>query len=242
VTTRHRLHVIHVPGVDPIRDAAVATLQQEADVCLHPDTERRGVMWNWVTAMDCIAGRVARPSLDADWADWHFVVQDDMRPYPRWEQELSRATKYSPALVLGLCWIGERWSEGVAANRPYMTGKYILRGGAIAYHRSVFPALSHFARGISTLTTFKHDDVAASLWCQRVAGFDPALTSRCLFESLMTRSLVSHGRYPTGVHSIENTPGPDWATMPRSIEVNIDRYRSDTNVVLAEMKKKGWRP
>lgn len=233
------LHVIHVPGVDPVRDQAVRVLAEETEVCVHADRSQRGVMWNWVTAMECIERRVGHPSAE----DWHYVVQDDMRPYLGWESHLEQATRHSPRAVLGLCWIGERWAEGVHANRPYMTGKYVLRGGAIAYHRSVFPPLAHFARGISTLTDFKHDDVAASLWCQRVAGFDPALTSRTIFESLLTRSLVGHGRYATGCYSIENTPHqPDWATRPAALEVNIDRYRSDVNAVLSLMKKKGWRP
>jgi hypothetical protein len=207
-----RLHVMHVPSVDPERTRCVDYLAEQTDVCVHPDPQRKGAMWNWATAMECIA-------LEAQASDWHFVVQDDMRPYRGWMQHLERACTNSPAPMLGLCWIGDRWGDGARKGYPYMTGPNLIRGGAVAYHRACFPDLARFARAVSEHTTYPHDDMAACVWAQEVRGFEPALVSHTLFESLPTRSLVGHARQPTGTFTIEDPAPIDWARAPRSTRV-----------------------
>lgn len=225
-----KLHVVWVPGADPIRDGIVADLAAATDVCLHEDPNRNGVMWNWASAVNCAAQ-------DRAGSDWHFIVQDDQVPYRGWMQHLERACRNSPRPLLGLCWIGKSWDRGVRTGRPYMVGPNVLRGGSIAYHSSVLADdLPRFASEAAE-TTYKHDDMALCSWAQEWKGWNPALVSRTIFDSVKVKSLLGHSRYDTGVHSIESDAGPEWSVRPAFVEENQARHRDDKGWLLAEM---GW--
>ena len=212
----------------------VAALADETEVCLHLDPDRNGVMWNWNQAVQCVNSDVA-----AGTDDWHFIVQDDMIPYTGWQDHLRRATLYSPARMLGLVWVGVSWNHGGAMRVPYMTGPYALRGGAIAYHRSLFPDFARFAE-YACQTDYPNDDIAAAIYLQAVRGEEPALTSHTLFDSPRVKSMLRHATYDTGEHTLETMGTLPWSVKPRSIRVNNGARKADVRQLLGQMKKLGW--
>jgi hypothetical protein len=222
-----KLHIIWVPGVDPARDAMVADMAQITDVCLHSDTDRQGVMWNWAQAVTCAASMRHE-------SDWHFLVQDDQVPLRGWMQQLERAVTHSPTPLLGLQWIDKRVEKAAAAGVPYLKGKYVIRGGAVAYHHSLLTELAIFARQAAK-TTYKHDDMAVCQWAVEWKGFLPSLVTHSIFASPKVKSLLGHAPYVTGDYTIESNPDVDWAAKP-SFRLLNDK-REDAGWLLNEM---GW--
>jgi hypothetical protein len=218
-----RLHVLHVPGADPQRDLAVRRLAGEAELCVHPDPERHGVVWNWATALTCAA---------TDRGAWSYVVQDDVVPLRNWEYHAAMATRWSPSPMLALAWIGKRFDIGVQRRVAYVKGPYVLCGPAVAYHHSILEELAVYADAVAR-TDYPHDDMAACFWANQVGGFFPAVTSRTLFATLPVRSLVGHSRYTTGDYTIVNTPDLSWNTNPRFVMLN--EHRDDS-----PLKAMGW--
>jgi hypothetical protein len=197
-----RVHVMTVPGADPMRDALVRQLGQEhgVEACIHPDNGRRGPVWTWAQALRC--------ATHDEW-EWSVVVQDDMRGYPGWQEQLALACIHSPSPILGLNWIGAYARKARDRGAAYLTGPYVLRGGAVAYRHDVVPALADFAAAAAR-TTYRHDDVAASVFAKDVLGTYEAVTGSNLFEAMRVRSsLVGHAQYPSGEYTIN-----DWEHVP----------------------------
>lgn len=220
------LHVLHVPGADPTRDAAVLELQAEAQVCLHQDPDRRGVMWNFSTAMDCCLKNLDDP--------WQAVVQDDQFALPGWEEHLELACANSPRPVLGFSWIGTQRRVGVESGRPFIVGKYLLQGCAIAFHRTCFPSLSEFTEQ-ALAVGYNHDDMVVNTWANYRRQIYPAITSRCIFANITTKSLLGHHTYEAGIYDITNSDGPDWTARPRNALLSIHANKSEEIKLLRMM-------
>ena len=203
-----RLHVLHVPGADPERDLIVAAQQGQADVCLHTDPSRRGVMPTWLDALEC-AGQA-----DTGYS-WSVIVQDDALPLRGWAQHLERACLASPHPVLGLTHFGGYGLLPLEKGAPYAEGPYLLWGAAIAYHRALLPGLLTFATRVYETTGYVHDDVLAAAYAMRT-NHHTAMTARAIFDQPVKRSLLGHNtpiRRPSS--TIESHEGPEY-TVPKA--------------------------
>jgi hypothetical protein len=222
-----RMHVMHVPGVDPARDATVQMLKTLSDVCIHEDPDRNGAMWNWAQVTECMSNS---PEL------WQIQLNDDVVLLSGWEGSLKAALRFSPRMVLGLAWVGTtRGAKAVENQKAYAIGHYLPAGLAIAYHRNVTARLANFALHAAA-TDYPHDDVAASLFA-KVSGYEPALTGRSIFGTLKTKSLMGHSQYETAKYTIEQ-PGARWTSG-----FVFDRHmakRDDENELIIKMRKTGW--
>lgn len=219
-----RLHVLHVPGADPERDRIVVELSAQGDVCLHIDPDRGGVMGNWLRALSCSAVEdVELP--------WTLIVQDDAQPLRGWQQHLERACAHSPSPFLGLTHFGSYGQRVVDQGVPYGVGEGMIWGGAVAYHRSVVPGLLAWTASLYAETGYTEDDLAVCAYARRIDAI-PAMTARAIFGQPVHRSLLSHrgtGRSP--VATIE-TPGPSWASHPRSVKTPSSEWsRSMSKIV-----------
>jgi len=207
------LHTLHVPGADPERDEIVATQQAQSGtrVCLHLDPSRRGVVPTWLEALDCAA------AIDEEWS---VVIQDDALPLTGWQRELPAAAHHSPAPALGLTHFGSYGAKALAKNRPYAVGPNLIWGGAVAYHRSLLPALASWSRRQWDTTGFEHDDVLVPAYLMQL-GLTTALAARALFDQPVQQSLLGHNtliRRPST--TIVNTPHLAWSTRPGTLRVS----------------------
>lgn len=175
------IHVMHVPGADPARDAIVARLVDEAGACVHEDPERRDTMWTWVQAANCAAD---------DTAEWSIIVQDDAEPLPGWESHLRQALKYSPSPFLALTHAGRYGKDLYDKGHPYGVGHCTMWGTAIAYHRSVMGPLAEWATRLYQATGYRHDDTAVCGFARK-HRFETAAVSRAIFWTNMP-SLLGH--------------------------------------------------
>lgn len=209
-----RVHIIWVPGIDPDRDAIVATLSSQATVCLHEDVNRtKGCMGNWLEALGCAAAN------DED-IPWSVILSDDAEPLSGWAQHLERACAYSPQPVLGLTHFGGYGAAALRKGAPYAVGQYLVWGGAIAYHRSIVKPLYEWAVPVVAKTGYKHDDCLIAAFGIRT-GFLCALTARAIFDQPIKKSLLNHNtpiRRPDT--TIANSEGPAYNAVPRSVKVH----------------------
>jgi hypothetical protein len=233
------VHILHVPGADPQRTACVTRWLSEPDAqaTLHLDGTRRGVVPTWADALASAAStppnRPAATARPAD--DWTLIVQDDSIPLDNWAAHTALATHFSPSPVLGLFWLGDRWSVGYQRGTPYMMGHNVIRGVAVAYHRSVLPDIADFAAHAAR-RNYAHDDLALCTWMEHVARprLTPAVTSRCIIGTVRAKSLVGHSRYDTGRFTIENALTPEWGATPASTVVHFADNWNDPPTRLLE--------
>lgn len=215
-----KVHVIHVRGVDPDRDAIVDKLDAEADLCVHLDNQRLyGCAGNWLRALTCAAGN------DAE-LPWSIIVSDDAMPLRGWQQHLERACRYSPEPFLGLTHFGGYGEKAIDRRVPYGVGKYLLWGGAIGYHSSQVRGLAEWATRVYSDTGYPHDDCLVAGYAMKV-GVRTALAARAIFGQPIKASLLGHN---TPIRSPKTTildPGPDWSSKPVSIPVSRGISPSD---------------
>lgn len=207
-----KMHTLWVPGADPDRDATVARQQEQADICLHIDPERRGVMWNFLNAVQCAVEN------DGD-LKWSVIIQDDAEPLPGWEDHLAQACWYSPEPVLGLTHFGQYGKKALAKGAPYALGRSLIWGGAVAYRRDFLLGLAEWGPRIYAQTGFVHDDYLVCAYAYRI-GRKCALTSRAIFDQTIKKSLLGHGgptRSP--VATITNCSGPAYSVLPRGASI-----------------------
>lgn len=209
-----KVHVVHVPGADPERDAMVQRQAQEADVCVHEDPERHGVMWNWLNAMDCAVKN------DAD-LPWTVIIQDDTEPLRGWQQHLERCVTNAPTPIIGLTHMGGFGERAAAKGAPYGIGHNLVWGAGIAYHRSQVAPMAEWARKVWDKTGYVHDDVMVAAWAYR-QKFYTCMASRAIFGLPRFKSLLNHNtpvRHP--FLTIEDD-GPAWTVRPRSVPTRRD--------------------
>lgn len=208
-----RVHVLHVPGADAQRDLIVASLEDQADACVHRDAGRRGVMPTWLEALEC-----ARET-DAKLA-WSVIVQDDAAPLRGWQQHLERACLSAPEPVLGLTHFGSYGRKALAHSSPYAVGPYLIWGGAVAYRRTFADGLLAWASKVYEDTGYVHDDVLACAYAMK-RGCETAMTARAIFGQPVKRSLLGHNtpiREPAT--TIENTVGVPYRMRPPAVRVS----------------------
>lgn len=208
-----RVHVLHVPGVDSLRDEIVAKLSDQSDTCVHLDPSREGCMATWLKAVDCAWER------DAD-LDWSVILSDDADPLRGWQQHLERACTYSPNPVLGLTHFGGYGTRALRRGVPYGVGPYLIWGGAIAYHRTVIAGLADWAPGVVAATGYKHDDCLTAGYLKK-RGWETAMVARAIFGQPVKQSLLGHNTVIRSPETtIENTQGPAYSSKPRAIRVH----------------------
>lgn len=217
-----RVHVLHVPGVDPLRDSIVHLLQQDADTCVHLDPERKGCMANWLTAVACAA---------TEENDWATILSDDALPLPGWQRHLDQATFYSPEPVLGLTHFGGYGEAALKKRTPYAVGPYLLWGGAIAYHHSFLTGLARWAPKVAEKLNYQHDDCLTAAYAMK-QGRLTAMTARAIFDQpAEVRSLLGHfTSVRTPSRTIDNSLGPAYSLgtftrVSRGISPKDELYR-----------------
>ena len=198
-----KVHILWVPGYDSDRDAIVAKLREEStEACLHIDPERKGLMQNWLGAVNC--------ALANDEQSWSVILSDDAYPYLNWQDHLSKATNQSPEPLLGLTHFGG-WGKAPLANgHAYAVGPYLVWGGAIAYHRAVLTEIATWGAPVAQRLNYKHDDCLAAAASRRL-GRQCAMTTRALFGQPVKKSMLGHNtpiREPS--LTIENSAGPPY--------------------------------
>lgn len=222
-----RAHILTVPGGG--RDHLVDELGEHFDLCRHEDPERRGIMTNWAGALRC--------SVD-EGLPWSIVLQDDVRVYANTVDQLEKALTWSPTPLLGLMWCGKMIRSAALRNLPYVKGRFVLRGGAVAYREDVLRPLASFAT-YAAQTTYLHDDIAACYWADWT-GHEVAVTSRTLFETVISESFVGHSPLGSGTYTLENTPDIPWSRQPCCARQNS--RRGDAERFRASMEEVGWTP
>lgn len=235
MTGEQVLHVMHVPGVHPFRDRLVERLREQANVCVHEDPNMRGVCYNHARALACMARN--------DTTNWSVLVQDDIVLLDGWEQELGLAAKYSPSKILGLAVHAQ---EGFSAYRrrvPYITGAFLLRANAIAYHQSVIRPLARFM-ALAAQMGYEYDDHAATTWGM-LNDEPPARVTRSLVSHQDVKSLLGHsGGNKTQFTRIDNpaTSWLRWDGHPRYVR-RKEAHPTSVNLFLRKMERDiGWVP
>jgi len=207
-----RVHVMHVPGADHHRDAIVQKLRDEADACVHEDPDREGLMPTWLRALWC-----AREN-DKD-LSWSVVLSDDAFPLRGWQQHLERACLNSPAPVLGLTHFGSYGQRAVDRWAAYMTGPYLLWGGAIAFNRMFLEGLLPWVGVVYAKTKYPHDDVLTCAYAMKM-GWRTANVAAAIFDQPVQQSLLGHNtpiRRPAT--TIRNTQDVNYRRQPSSVAV-----------------------
>lgn len=203
MSATYRAHVLHVPGVDQMRDRIVDQLRDELDVCVHEDPQRLGCMWNWLRALRCAA-------LNDGAYDWSLTLSDDAQPMAGTLDQLPLALANSPQDALGLTHFGG-YGEGVLKKgAAYGVGAMVVWGGAIALHSSITTDLLRASLTFHHATGYQHDDGMVSLF-QASRGKSTAMVARALFDQPVKDSLLGHNtpiRRPNT--TILNASGPDY--------------------------------
>lgn len=212
-----KLHIPTVPGVNSQRDQFVADMQEQTDVCVHPDPDRLGAMENTAASIRCA-------SRDRAESPWHFVVQDDHYAPAGWQQHLERACRYSPAPVLTVSWGNTACKKGYEQGVPYMRGSGLVAGAGLALHESILAELAEFCTMASEIG-FRSGDRAVAAWAKS-RGIKPAVVSRSIFVLLDVPSLLKHPPNPPG-YTIENTDQPQWAARPATMPLNGSLSKSE---------------
>lgn len=212
-----KIHILHVPGADEHRDAIVADYRALGDlpesgfeICVHEDPDRRGIMPNWLDAVQCALDDENKPR-------WSLVIQDDAVGSVGWEEKLEEALWYSPAPVLGMSYFGQITDGAQKRNIPYLTGPHLIWGAAVGYRRDFLEGLVPWARWVYETTGYQHDDRLISAYANKI-GVDTALTTRALFDQPVEKSTVGHGggvRRP--LHTLGSTSGAPYSARPRSV-------------------------
>lgn len=221
---------MHVPGADPARDEIVERLSTQAEVCLHADPDRIGVMPTWLGALSCAIDK------DQD-LPWTLVIQDDADPFEGWYEHLRYACHFSPEPVLCLTYMGGWGHRPYAKNVPYGVGEYLVWGTAVAYHRSIVEGLWEWCTKVWEETGYPHDDCLVACYALN-QGFKTALTTRAIFDRAPIRSLIGHHLHegkPSNrpSHNIVDHPGPYYGVNPRSML--LDRPMDDKMRELAKL-------
>lgn len=195
------IHVLTVPRADPWRDNNVAQLKAQTRVCEHADPDRKGLIRNWIGALEC-----AKQS-DQEWV---AIVSDDAIPLRRWKTELAEAVRHCPTPVLGLTYFGDVPRR--FARRPYLVGNGLVYGGAIAYRTEILEGLLTFAETFMSAGNVE-DDLCVSLYLahleQRSALAVHAIFGQpSLYDSPSFINNACQMRKPT--RTIEIHPRPDW--------------------------------
>lgn len=202
-----KYHILHVPFADPERDAIVrGYLGSGVDVCVHEDRYRRGIMPNFLTALEHIV---------EDDEQWGVILQDDNVGLGDWDAHVRAATFHSPAGVLCMTHFGMITATALARGIPYLLGPHLVWGGAVAFRRDFAGELLPWAQKIYAETGYPHDDRLVSAFANKL-GIGTALTSRAIFDQPVEKSLVGHGggnRRPS--RTVESHTGPSYGAVPR---------------------------
>jgi hypothetical protein len=223
-----RVHVLHVPGTYPgieVRQANLQAFNQQADLCVHEDPLKQGIMWNFTRMISCMAAE------NHLWT-WQLGLSDDAVPIRGWQQHIERACTNSPRPLLGLTYTGKY--PGLRAYErgyPYAVGRNVLKGTGIAYHHSILIELADFVARASQ-TSYLHDDQVVNTFAHH-RNQEPAVCTRAIFDVADVKSLVGHGRYGTAAKTIADE-GPDWRTKTW-LQENVMARRDDDGLLLKLM-------
>jgi hypothetical protein len=206
------LHVLTVPGLDPLRDANVEALRGQSEVCLHADPERKGVLWNWATALTCSVEAGER---------WSLIVQDDALPIEGWQSELSLALHYSPEPIIGLTHFGSYGKNLAARGYPYGFSANALWGAAAGYRSNIIKGLLQLATFAQEIGWNPNSDDGVVIAFNALRGGSTAMTSRAVFDqNEEIRSTLGHH---TSIRHPELTirdQGPWWGVTPRAAKMH----------------------
>lgn len=215
-----RLHQMWVPGADEQRDHLVAQLAATPDVevCHHIDSARRGIAWNYMTAVACILRETAEQRDRGEAVQpWHFIVQDDAEPSvpaPEWVDHLRSACDNAPTRVLGLTYFGQYGVRSVEKGAAYVVGKSLIWGCAVAYRDDFMQEFGPWAIPVMQRTGYPHDDRMVGAFALR-NGEDTGLTARAIFDQPVKRSLVGHNTPIRRPALTLRDEGPPWSsTVP----------------------------
>lgn len=208
-----KIHILHVPGANPERDRIVSDWRlranEDVEVCVHEDPERRGIMANWLDAAQCALDDAHQPL-------WSLIIQDDAVPGPGWQRSIEEACWFSPAPVLGMSYFGKITEGAFKKNVPYMVGPHLIWGAAVAYKRDFLEGLVPWARWVYETTEYQHDDRLISAYANKI-GVDTALTVRAIFDQPVEQSTVGHsggGERRPGI-TIWGNSGAPYSARPR---------------------------
>lgn len=219
------IHMLHVTG-DPEREQAVREMQlQQPSLCVHVDTDRKGVMWNWAQAVICAT---------RDVTEWSIILQDDVRALEGWRGELNIALEHSPSPLLGLTSFGDHWKKAAENGYQYVVGPNVLYGAAIAYRRDIMKQVALFAQ-LAAQTGYKHDDMALCTWAE-MEGFEPAVVTRAIFTLIGARSTLGHAPYRRPESTIHSHK-PNWAGEIKAKPSRKFAKRTDAGVLAAELER-----
>lgn len=204
-----RFHILTVPGADPHRDRIVDRYLTELgpEACAHEDPERRGIMPNFLSALEDIVASGDR---------WSVILQDDAEPIgDAWRDHVWKATYYSPAPVLCMTHFGAITEPAHRRGVPYLVGPHLIWGGAVAFRGDFAKQLLGFGREFYEATGYPHDDRLVSGFANRI-GVQTALTTRAIFDQPVEKSLVGHGGQNRRPNVTIRQPGADYGVVPRS--------------------------
>jgi len=226
-----------VPGADLKRDNIVNRLRGQADVCLHEDPERLGLMQNWLSAARCA---------QKDNQEWAIILSDDAAPLQGWKEYLPLALKYSPEPFLGLTHFGGYGERAVDKGAAYCIGPYLIWGGACAIRRDQLDGLIEFAE-FHHARGYKHDDVLICAYASS-QGHQTAMAAHAIFGQPVKASLLNHN---TPIRSPYSTIEDDSANLnlyskgltkktPRGISPKNELTRL-VSEFLGEDEESGWK-
>ena len=226
------VHLMHVPGADPVRDEIVQTYRQTCplDVCVHEDRERRGVLWNHETIVRCM--------VENDTSRWSLAVQDDALPYESTWDHLPRALFYAPYMAgfLSLSHFSQHGERIAVRGIPYGLGLHTIWGQAVAYRRRVLPKYLDFVHEVQDYDATglrKWDDGLMAVF-NMFEGSQSAFTSVALFEHQDLDSTMGHvpGQWRHAASNL-GTRTPDWKAEPKTArygtkpnELQLSLYRA----------------
>lgn len=212
-----RVHITHVPGVQPERDDLIARAESlwGMPVCVHTDPERRGILWNHLTVLACMhKDFIADSSLR-----WALCAQNDVIPFPGFHTHIELALYFSPAPFLSLNHFSTYGLKLAERGIPYGVSVNAVWGQAVAYRRDHFLSYVQMVKRVAAGNYgWRGDDGLPGVY-NLLYGTRSAFTSRALVEHQDWDSLVGHvpGRWRHAACTIETHPlGPGWGQVPRS--------------------------
>lgn len=209
------IHILHVPGFDTVRDENVAALAAAADVCVHADPERNGLLRNWLSALRC-------ENHDSD-SSWSVILSDDAIPFGGWKNHLEAALKHTPAQVdfLGLTHFSDAGQILARRGAAYGVSAHAIWGGGAAYRTEHLAPLADFGQVLlETDPKYgKWDDGVVAAYNLDRGGLS-ALATRAIFDQPYGKSTLGHS--PRRGHPALTIldAGPWWGGKGRAIGWN----------------------
>lgn len=213
------MHVTTVPG-DARRDALVRQYQEEwpGGVCVHADPDRRGILWNHRTVLDCLL---------EEGSPWGLTCQDDVVFLPGWEDHLLSVMWYAPTPFVSLGHLSKYGARLAAKQVPFGVGVNALWGQAVLYRKDVLPAYRELVERVWDLDAGsgmyrKWDDGLAAVF-NLLTGTRSSFTAWSLVEHQNWESTVGNvpGRWRHAECTIVGALPTVWGKVPRTASAGV---------------------